>query len=284
MDDPYSGKPWLKHYDKHVPEKLKYYNKLYSVLFRETVEKVKDRVAVYYAGAPITFAELDTMSNRFANFLREKGLKPGDVVGVNLPNVPAYYISILGILKAGCVLTGVSPLLTQRELEYQLNDSGAMALVAMDLLWGNAGAIIANTGVKLVAMVGIADFLPTDKPASPGALPSLSGIDVEHFMDIVRNYPANQPELRMDPDASCLMQYTGGTTGPSKGATLTHNNMVHHVLQISTWLDTKMGSTTVLSAFPLFTRRALPWVCGAWLWATRRWPLPIQGTLRASST
>ena len=262
MDDPYSGKPWLKHYDKHVPEKLKYYNKLYSELFRETVEKVKDRVAVYYAGAPITFAELDTMSNRFANFLREKGLKPGDVVGVNLPNVPAYYISILGILKAGCVLTGVSPLLTQRELEYQLNDSGAMALVAMDLLWGNAGAIIANTGVKLVAMVGIADFLPTDKPASPGALPSLPGINVEHFMDIVRNYPANQPELRMDPDASCLMQYTGGTTGPSKGATLTHNNMVHHVLQISTWLDTKMGSTTVLSAFPLFHQAGL--ALGMW--------------------
>ena len=101
MKDPYSGKPWLKHYDKHVPEKLKYPQKLYSEIFRETMGKVKDRVAVYYAGAPITFAELDTMSNRFANFLREKGLKPGDVVGVHLPNVPAYYISILGILKVG---------------------------------------------------------------------------------------------------------------------------------------------------------------------------------------
>ena len=257
MEDPYKAKPWLKHYDKHVPKKLKYPKKLYSEIFREIVGKVKDQVAVYYAGAPITFAELDTMSNRFANFLKEKGLKQGDVVGVHMPNVPAYYISILGILKAGCVLMGVSPLLTQREIEYQLNDSGASALVAMDLLWGNVGPIIANTGVKLVAMVGIADFLPTDKPSAPGALPSLTGINIERYMDIIKNYPATQPELRMDPSASCLMQYTGGTTGPSKGATLTHNNMVHHILQIATWLDTKIGSTTVLSAFPLFHQAGL---------------------------
>ena len=262
MIDPYASKPWLKFYDKHVPEKLKYPKKLYSEVFRETVGKVKDRVAVYYAGAPITFAELDIMSNRFANFLKEQGLKPGDVVGVNMPNIPAYYISILGILKAGCVLTGVSPLLTQRELEYQLNDSGAKALVALDMLWGNVGAIVANTGVKQVAMVGIADFLPSDKPAAPAALPLVPGINIERYMDILKNYPATQPELRMDPDASCLMQYTGGTTGPSKGATLTHNNMVHHVQQVSTWLDTKMGSTTVLSAFPLFHQAGL--AVGMW--------------------
>jgi acyl-CoA synthetase (AMP-forming)/AMP-acid ligase II len=160
------------------------------------------------------------------------------------------------------VLTGVSPLLTQRELEYQLNDSGAKALVAVDLLWGNAGAIIANTGVKVVAMVGIADFLPADKPAAQGALPSIPGIYFEHYMDILKNYPATQPSLKMDPGASCLMQYTGGTTGPSKGATLTHNNMVHHILQVSTWLDTKMGSATVLSAFPLFHQAGL--ALGMW--------------------
>ncbi|MCX6001469.1 MAG: AMP-binding protein, partial [Chloroflexi bacterium] len=262
MKDPYSGKPWLEHYDKNVPEKLKYPKKLYSEVFRETVGKVKDRVAVYYAGAPITFTELDIMSNRFANFLREKGLKPGDVVGVHLPNVPAYFISILGILKAGCVLTGLSPLLTQRELEYQMNDSGARAMVAMDLLWGNVGPIIANTGVKVVAMAGIADFLPTDKPSAPGALPSIPGINFEHYMDIIKNYPGTQPELKMDPGASCLMQYTGGTTGPSKGATLTHNNMVHHVQQLTTWLDTKPGSITVLSAFPLFHQAGL--ALGMW--------------------
>jgi long-chain acyl-CoA synthetase len=257
VKDPYSDKPWLKHYDKNVPEKLKYPSRLYSEVFQETLGKVRDRVAIYYAGAPITFSELDAMSSSFANFLRERGLKQGDVVGVNLPNVPAYFIAILGIMKAGCVLTGVSPLLTQRELEYQLNDSGAKALVALDLLWGNVGAIIAKTGVKSVAMVGIADFLPADKPAAPGALPSIQGIYFEHYMDILRNYPAIQPELKMDPGASCLMQYTGGTTGPSKGATLTHNNMVHHIMQLSVWMDTKPAAETVLSAFPLFHQAGL---------------------------
>ncbi len=257
MKDPYSGKPWLKHYDKDVPEKLKYPSKLYSDLFKENVSKVKDRVAIYYSGAPITFAELDNMSSSFANYLREKGLKPGDVVGVNLPNVPAYYIAILGIMKAGCVLTGVSPLLTQRELEYQLNDSGAKALVAMDLLWGNAGAIITNTGVRTVAMVGIADFLPADKPAVAGALPAIEGIKFEHYMDILKDYASTWPELKMDPSAACLMQYTGGTTGPSKGATLTHNNMVHHIVQLAAWLHSKPATDTVLSAFPLFHQAGL---------------------------
>lgn len=288
MTDPYSSKPWLKFYDKHVPEKLKYPKKLYTELFREAVEKVKDNVAVHYAGTPITFAELDTMSNKFANFLKEKGLKQGDVVGVNLPNVPAYYISILGILKAGCVLTGVSPLLTPRELEYQLNDAGAKVLVAMDLLWGNVGPVIPKTGVKSAVIAGVADFLPSDKPATPGALPAIPGVSVHHYSDILKDMPAAAPALHMDPGADCLMQYTGGTTGPSKGATLTHNNMVHHIIQIATWLENKIGSVTVLSAFPLFHQAGL--ALGMWCmgWGNTQIAVPnprdIAGVINSIKT
>ncbi|MCX6001351.1 MAG: AMP-binding protein, partial [Chloroflexi bacterium] len=229
----------------------------YPGMYRENFPKFKDMVAIHYAGTAISFTQLERMSNQFANFLMKQGLKKGDVVGVNLPNVPAYYISVLGTLKAGCVLSGVSPLLTQRELEYQLNNSGAKVLVAMDLLWGNVGAIIAKTGVKAVAMVGIADFLPSDKPAATGALPSVPGITIKHFLEILKEMPDTDPKVKISPDDPALMQYTGGTTGPSKGAVLTHKNMVHHITQLVVWLDYKMGKSVILSAFPLFHQAGL---------------------------
>jgi long-chain acyl-CoA synthetase len=119
MPDPYALKPWLKHYDEHVPHSLNYSDKTYAELFREATDQVPSRVAVYYMGRGITYQELDNLSTRFAHFLKKSGLQPGDTVGVNLPNIPAYYISIIGIQKAGCVLTGVSPLLQSAELEYQ---------------------------------------------------------------------------------------------------------------------------------------------------------------------
>ena len=96
-------------------------------------------------------------------FFIDRGLKTGDTVGVNLPNIPAYYVAIVGIMKAGCVLSGVSPLLSAKELEYQLNDSGAKVLVTLDLLFPKAAEVVAKTPVKTVLVAGIADFLPPVK-------------------------------------------------------------------------------------------------------------------------
>ena len=141
MSDPYAQKPWLKHYDDHVPESLIYPSKTYIEVVRETTSLIPTRTAVYYMGRGITFHELDIFSNQLAHFLIDCGLKPGDTVGVNLPNIPAYYIAILAIQKAGCVLTGVSPLLQPQELEYQLNDSGAKLLVTLDALFDRVAAV-----------------------------------------------------------------------------------------------------------------------------------------------
>lgn len=121
----------MKSCDKNAAEKLTYPDKLYTEIFEDTVRQVKSRVDIYCAGVAVTFKQLDDMSNSFANFLKEQGLKPGGVAGVNLPNVLANYISVIGIIKAGCVVSGVSPFLSQRELEFQLNDSGAKGLVTM---------------------------------------------------------------------------------------------------------------------------------------------------------
>ena len=137
VENPYAKKPWLKFYDPHVPPSLDYPTTTFAELFREAVEQCANRVALYYMGASITFSEIDVLSNKFAHYLKKSGLEPGDVVGVNLPNIPAFYIAVLGIQKAGCVLSGVSPLLTPEELEYQLNDSGAKALLTLDALFGH---------------------------------------------------------------------------------------------------------------------------------------------------
>jgi long-chain acyl-CoA synthetase len=265
MEDPYSSKPWLRFYDEHVSPSLDYPEKTYPELFRENIEGISDRIALYYMGTGITFREIDVLSTKFAHFLRNSGLKPGDTVGVNLPNIPAYYIAIVGIQKAGCVLSGVSPLLQPKELEYQLNDSEAKVLVTLDALFPNVEKVVQNTGVKAVAVAGIADFLPGIKRVlgkllkkiPTGEVKPIAGIEVVRYMDILKRMPDERVEEKVSIDAPCLMQYTGGTTGPPKGALLTHRNIVFHIFQVFTWMDVKVGEGTLLSAFPLFHQAGL---------------------------
>jgi acyl-CoA synthetase (AMP-forming)/AMP-acid ligase II len=265
MQDPYSVKPWLKFYDKHVPPSLDYPNKTFVELFQDAAGAVPDKALVNYMGAGLSFRELDELSNKLANFLRARGLKPGDVVGVNLPNLPAYYIAIIGILRAGCLLSGVSPLLSAKEVEYQLNDSGAKVLLTLDLLSDKAAEAVVRTGVTSMVVVEIADFLPAVKrvlgkllkkiPTKP--VPPVPGKEVIRFMDILKTMPSTPVLDKIEPGEPCLMQYTGGTTGPAKGAVLTHRNMVCQLTQFGVWVDLKMGQGTILSAFPLFHQAGL---------------------------
>lgn len=266
MTDIYSQKPWLKFYDGHVPHSLEYPERGYAEVFREAAELVPDKIAVYYMGNGISFRELDILSNRFAHFLKKNGVRKGDVVGVNLPNLPAYYISIIGIQKAGCVLTGVSPLLQPSELEYQLNDSGARILVTLDILFDKARQAVPKTGVTAVAVAEIADFLPPVKRVlgkllkkiPTGAVNPIPGITVARFSSILKEMPADGVAEKVSPEDPMLMQYTGGTTGPPKGAVLTHRNIVSHCTQVNVWMDLKKGNDGImLSAFPLFHQAGL---------------------------
>lgn len=265
MSDPYAARPWLKHYDDHVPETLEYPEISYPAMFAETVRAAGKETAVNYLGAAITFNELDELSNRVARYLKSRGLMPGDVVGVHCPNVPAYFISVLGILKAGCVLSGMSPLLTSKELAYQLNDSGAKVLVTLDMLAGTVEQALPETGLGAVVVTGIADYLlPLKrmlgtllKKIPSREVGSLPGVELRRFTEIADYGPSSPIEERIGPDAPCLMQYTGGTTGPSKGAVLTHRNMVAQIIQFGTWVNLKKRRGTVMSAFPLFHQAGL---------------------------
>ena len=132
----YAQKPWLKHYDPGVPATLEYPRIPLAALLRRAFDQVPDRAALCYMGQQIPYRELDRLSNQMAHVLERSGCRPGDTVGVHLPNVPACYITAIAIQKAGCVFTGVSPLLTPEELAYQLQDSGARALVTPSLYEG----------------------------------------------------------------------------------------------------------------------------------------------------
>ena len=271
VSDPYASNFWRKSFDPHVKDHFDYpENKMFTDLFMEAVNEAPDITAVNYMGKEITFKQLEALSNRFANFLIKQGLKPGDVVGVYSLNLPAYYIVIPAISRAGCVLSGVSPLLTPRELEYQLNDSGAKILVALDVFWGNISQVIDKVKLKAIALTGFNDFIPD---AQPLKLPE-SSIPIYRFTDLMQEYPAEPVNVRVSGEAPFLMQYTGGTTGPSKGAVLTHNNVVRHMIQWSNYVEAVKGQERILCPFPLFHQAGLFLGLFCLVWATPQVALP----------
>jgi long-chain acyl-CoA synthetase len=261
MGDHYDQKPWLKFYDKHVPANLTYPEKPVWDVMSEAFIKFPDRKALYYMGTGFTYHDLDVMSNKFANYLMKNKVSKGDVVGVNLPNLPAYYVAMLGTLKAGCVLSGVSPLLSAEELKNQLIDSGAKVLVTLDALFlPRIKPMVAQTQVKHVIATSIGDYLSPImafmgkrmKKFPTGKIEQLPGINVLSFKDLMGRMPADPVHVKVYMDDTCVMQYTGGTTGLPKGAELTQRNIMSQVTQINTWLDANMGQFVGLTAFPLF--------------------------------
>jgi len=251
MTDIYAQKPWLKHYDDHVPEHLDYEDKTYAQKFQEAVEAGADHTALIYADNRITFGELDRLSNRLAAYFLDIGLKPDDVVGLHSLNIPAHYIAIVAVQKAGCVSTGISPLLTPHELEHQLKDSGARAVLTMDLLFENIAGVADKTDVSTIIVSGLTDFMPGVDPAAvPRELP---GINVVPFTGAIEGMPEDPVLVPRTMDDTIFIMYTGGTTGPAKGAVLTQRNFMSNRLQTITWTDEQGNKEDIgFSAFPLF--------------------------------
>ncbi len=259
MTDVYSEKPWLKNYDKHVPPNLKYERKTYAEKFYEVVSKYPNKTALIYMGKKITYKELDALSNQLAAYLIKIGLKPGDVVGLHMPNIPAHYISVVAVQKAGCVSTGVSPLLTAHEMEHQLNDCKAKVVITTDIMFSKIAEVADKAPFSTVIVTGIADFLPglkrvlgkALKKIPTGEVSPLSGKNVISFMDALEGMPASKVLVPRTMDDTIFIMYTGGTTGPSKGAVLTQKSYMSNFQQVLVWLDMP-PETVAISAFPLF--------------------------------
>jgi acyl-CoA synthetase (AMP-forming)/AMP-acid ligase II len=259
MSDPNASKPWLGHYDAHVPATLTYDAATVPALIRGVARRVPERPALHFMGRTFTFAELDGIAERAARHLVDHGARPGEVVALHLPNIPAGYAAFLASQKVGGVLTGLSPLLTAVELEHQLCDSGATSVFTLDATFGRLAQVLPRTKVKTVLVSSVGDYLPAWKRVlgrllkkiPSGPVTPVAGVDVAWLNDVAARARVVPVEVAVAPDDPCLMMYTGGTTGPAKGAVITHRGVLANRHQVQTWLDLREGHT-LLSAFPLF--------------------------------
>jgi len=268
MTHHYANRFWKKNWDNFVydlkPEELEI---TVVDLFKETFKDFPDHIALEYFGIEITFEELDKYSNQFATMLIEKGFEKGDIVGINLPNTPQFVIAAIGTLKSGCIVSGVSPLLSTTQIIYQLNDLGStgkkVALITLDTSFTKDMIKIANKidPLKIVITTSVASFLPhknTDLISSYGEIPEViitpikGKIVLDFFNDILKKYSPDPVKIDISPEDVGWIQYTGGTTGQPKGAMLTHKNRVSNIKSFGKWLKWEKGEDVMCSGFPFF--------------------------------
>ena len=259
---------WLKHYPEGVPADIdaSQYPSLVA-LMDESFKKFADRTAYSFMGKDVSYAETDAQSRAMAGYLQSLGLARGDRVAIMMPNVPQYPATVAAILRAGFVVVNVNPLYTARELEHQLKDSGAKAIVIIENFAQTLDKCIAATPVKHVVLASMGDRLgglkgmivnfvvrKIKKLVPPFNLPGA----VRYNDAVAKGRGARFTAPAIGPDDVAVLQYTGGTTGVSKGAMLLHRNLIANVLQSEAWNDPVMKRVpsneqpTSVCALPLY--------------------------------
>lgn len=269
-------KIWLKNYPANMPQEIDatQYSSLVQLL-DEAMRKYADRVAFRCMGATMTYAELDRQSASLASWLQSQGVAKGSRVAVMMPNVLQYPVAVAGILRAGCVVVNVNPMYTPRELEHQLHDSGAEAIVILENFATTLQAVQSRGHLKHVVVASMGDLMGSVKGALTNFVVrrvrkmvpqwSLPGhVTFKSVLSQGSGKPYQPQSLNLDDVA--FLQYTGGTTGVSKGATLLHRNLVSNVLQCEAWLinglDTQsVGQINTVCALPLYHIFALTVCC-----------------------
>jgi long-chain acyl-CoA synthetase len=219
------------------PRSLNYPQQPVYCFLDQTAARVPNRLAIIFGGMELTYSELKNLSDRFANALISMGLKKGEKVAIHLPNCPQFAIAYYGALKAGAVFTPLSPLLAPKEVKYQLNDSEAVILISLDLIYPGIAPIIPETGVKKVITTSIADcYNPVIQPLKP--LEKIPVPDTIDMTSLLKEHQPEAPEIEIDVFSDLAhLAYTGGTTGLSKGVMLTHYNVVVNTAQYSAWFS-----------------------------------------------
>lgn len=259
---------WLKCYPEGVPADIDaaQYPSLVA-LMEDSFKRYAKRVAYSFMGKDITYAQTDSLSQAFAAYLQGLGLVKGDRVAVMMPNVPQYPVAVAAILRAGLILVNVNPLYTPRELEHQLKDAGAKAIVILENFATTLEKCMAATPVKHVVLCSLGDQLGllkgslvnymvrnVKKMVPPFSLPGA----VRFNEAVARGTKGTVKRADIKPDDVAVLQYTGGTTGVSKGAVLLHRNVVANVLQSEAWNEPVMKlvpaneQPTSVCAIPLY--------------------------------
>jgi len=257
-------KIWLKEYPAGVPTEIDL-NEFASLkdILEKSCQRFADLPAYSNMGVTLRYRDIDRLSRDFGAWLQAQGLAKGDRVAIMMPNALQYPVALFGALRAGLTVVNVNPLYTPRELEHQLIDSGATAIVIIENFAHTLQEVLAKTPVKMVITTELGDLFPFPKrllvnfvvkyvkkmvPAwnIPGAIPFRRVLS-EGARKTLNNVPLNHDDL-------AFLQYTGGTTGVSKGAMLTHGNMVANLQQASAWLQpfSKPAEETIITALPLY--------------------------------
>ncbi|MEY4631158.1 MAG: hypothetical protein RIQ81_1278 [Pseudomonadota bacterium] len=259
------NKPWLKHYEAGVPESIDP-NRYSSILqiFDESFRSYESLPAFTNMGATITYGELRELSMKFADYLQnDLKMQRGDRVAIMMPNILQYPVAIVGALTAGCVVVNCNPLYTPRELEHQLKDSGAKAVVIFENAMATLEKVVMNTSVKHVITTQIGDMLRFPKSAIVNfVVKKVKKMVPEWKLDGTVTFKAalsagNASRLKVPKLGHtdlAFLQYTGGTTGVSKGAELTHGNIVANMMQAHTWIKGQLrpGEEIIITPLPLY--------------------------------
>jgi long-chain acyl-CoA synthetase len=237
--------PWLEHYPEGVPASVDT-GQCHTLvaLIEDSFARFADRPAYRFMGRSLTYAEVDRLSMAFACWLQGEGIQPGDRVALMMPNVPQYPVAVAGVLRAGGVVVNVNPLYTPRELEHQLRDAEVRVLVVLENFAHTVAKVVPSVPIEKIVLTGLGDLLGFPKSA-------VVNLAVRHVKKMVPPYSlpgavrfndalaAGRPQrLRppsVGPDDIAVLQYTGGTTGVSKGAVLLHRNLTANVLQCEAW-------------------------------------------------
>jgi long-chain acyl-CoA synthetase len=225
------NKPCAKKCAQEIPRHIDYPPISLHGLLEQAAKSYPKKIAIAAETTEIAYEKLDSVSNQFANSLQALGVKRGDRVAIQLPNIPQFIIAYFGVLRAGAVATAISPLYREREVEHQLKDSGAQTIVTLDKLYPTVEKVRERTHLKHVIV---------------------TRLDEIGFPALLRAASVEPPTIKIDPaEDLAAIQYTGGTTGTAKGAMLTHSNLVSNALAFAATIE---GTTqdVFLTALPLF--------------------------------
>jgi len=273
MEETIMEKIWLKSYPPGVPAEISI-DHLPSlvVLFEEACRKYADKMAYVSMGREMTYGELDRLTRDFAGWLQSLGFKKGDRVALMMPNLLQYPVALFGTLRAGCVVVNCNPLYTPRELEHQLKDSGAKAIVIVENFANTLEQVVARTDIKHIVVTPMGEMLGMAKGMLVNfvvrhvkkLVPAWSLPTSINFTSALASGRRHGMELvSLCHEDIAFLQYTGGTTGVSKGAMLTHANITSNVMQAYSWIKpaVKEGEEFIITALPLYHIFALTANC-----------------------
>lgn len=256
----YQDKPWLKHFQQGVAEHLDYESAFLPEFLQRSADHFPHKTALTFEGCRISYSQLNHMADRFAACLHNFGIRKGNAVAILLPNVIPCVAAYYAILRIGAIAVMNNPLYSDRELEHQFNDSGAKVLITIDLLGNRMIDLRPKTKIKQIVYTSIGEYLPFPKNLLFPLVAKKQGLaaavksadDVYRWKPLLAQASPPVPKVELNLDDTAMYQYTGGTTGVSKGVILTHGNLSKQTQQISAWFPGLNEDEVSLGALPFF--------------------------------